>query len=354
MWRVEDALWAAARVELGDRVLKQRPLVPAIEWLSAQYTRERDSIGEDKNVAADLAARAVFFTVADAAKIAVPVSEMRVANALPASSPVRVLDVGAGCGAMTLGLLECLDRDMAVTAIDNDAGALAILEHAIDQLDVDVALETRATDLRRYRPRGVFDLICVGSVLNELDEADAVALVELLLGQLADDGALIAIEPALRETSRRLHRIRDHVLGRQLGHVFAPCTRTAANCPALDDERDWCHEDRHWDLPKRLGQLTRATGLRQQRLKFSYLVIRRQPGTTAGSRSALRVVSKLKKTKGASELWACDDAGRRKLRLQKRSRTDANRTFDRAKRGELLLVDSDELNEVSRADPTDG
>lgn len=354
MRAIEEALWAATRLELGERVVKQRSLIPAIARMSERYNLERDQLDAPLGGDAELAARALFFTVADAAKVAVPIAELAVAGALPQASPLRVLDAGAGCGAMTLGLLDCLgDRDLQVTAIDRDDDGLAILEGAVDHLDAGIELETQAVDLRGYRGGPEADLILCGSVLNELDEDGAAALVHALIGQLAADGALIVIEPALRETSRRLHRLRDRILGEQRGFVFAPCTRTAARCPALDDERDWCHEDRHWEPPRRLAQLTNATGLRQQRLKFAYLVIRRQPGTVAGERPALRVVSRLKKTKGASYLFVCDDRGRRELRLQKRERRDANRPFERARRGDLLVIEGDDaaIVSVERIDP---
>lgn len=358
MRRIEDALWAAARIELDERLLRHKSLIPAITKISERYTVERDRLGEVYDDGdAELAARAVFFTVADAAKVAVPIAELRDAGALPQRSSLRVADVGAGCGAMTLGLLDALGGDLEVSAVDRDDGGLAIFELAVDALGDElgaVELETHVADVARHRDDREVDLALCGSLLNELDESVATRVVTDLISRLAGDGALIVIEPALRETSRRLHRIRDRVLADRLGHVFAPCTRTAANCPALDDERDWCHEDRHWEPPQRLNQLTNATGLRQQRLKFSYLVVRRQPGTVAGDRPALRVVSKLKKMKGASELWVCDDDGRRKLRLQKRDRDDANRSFDRARRGELLEVSSDALERVSRRDPTRG
>ena len=44
-------------------------------------------------------------------------------------------------------------------------------------------------------------------------------------------------------------------------HVFAPCTR-GGPCPALDDPRDWCHEDRAFRPPRRLAALMQRTGLR--------------------------------------------------------------------------------------------
>ena len=85
----------------------------------------------------------------------------------------------------------------------------------------------------------------------------------------------IVVEPALRETARDLHEVRDQVLGRGLGHVFAPCTRRAAPCPMLADPRDWCHEERPLDLPPRALALAINTGLRDGAMKFAYLVVRR-------------------------------------------------------------------------------
>jgi SAM-dependent methyltransferase len=347
---IEAALWRAAARCLPAAALERKALVAAIERQSLVYTRERDRLGGPAGVdASTLAARALFFTVADAPKIAVPIAELDAAGRLPSSDPVRVLDLGAGCGAMTLGLAAALPgRRLAVTAVDHDPDALAILAGAAAELDA-VELETRVADAGAVGPAaGSLDLIVMGSVLNELDEAAAAARVESLLGALAPGGAAIVIEPALREIARRVHRLRDRLIAGG-AHIFAPCTRTAAPCPALADERDWCHEDRPFDPPSRLAALTRATGLRQHRLKFAYLVVRDEPGTVAGDRAAMRVVSRLKKTKGASELFACGEEGRLRLRLQKRDRSAANRSFSRARRGELLIGDGDALEIV---DPT--
>jgi ribosomal protein RSM22 (predicted rRNA methylase) len=155
-------------------------------------------------------------------------------------------------------------------------------------------------------------------------------------------GALVIIEPALRQTSRALHRLRDQLLTRGAAHVFAPCTRAAAPCPALADERDWCHEDRPLALPPRTAALAAATGLRDTGVKFSYLVLRRDPSPLVAAppdRTALRVVSEPQKAKGRRELTACGEAGWVPLRLLTRHRTDRNRPFERARRGDVLLVD---------------
>jgi hypothetical protein len=66
---------------------------------------------------------------------------------------------------------------------------------------------------------------------NDLDDPGRISLVQRALTALAPGGEPVLIEPALRETSRDLHRVRDHVLGPRRAHVFAPCTRAAAPGP---------------------------------------------------------------------------------------------------------------------------
>ncbi len=363
---IEDALWTATKSRLGAAVTKHKNLLKAIELRSALYTTEREqflgdrlvnslvnSLGdgsprenaEKKYGPSDLAARAVFFTVADASKIKLPLAELLALDCFSKRNPLRVLDIGAGCGAMTFGLMDAMpELAMDVVAIDRDRDALAIFSSAVGILErMDVALEIRVGSVESAALVGDIDLAFLGSVLNELDEQAAIRLVESVVGQLSATGSLIIIEPALRESSRRLHRLRDHLLDKGSAcrvpvHVFAPCTRAMAPCPALELERDWCHEDRPFSPPPRFASLASVTGLRRSRLKFSYLVLRRCQGNVANGQDLLRVVSSLNKTKGKSELVACGPSGWQKLRLQKRDRTDDNRIFGRARRGDLISM----------------
>lgn len=331
---IEDALWAAApRVD-------RRALVAAIEDRSRRYTSERDRLG-DAAGAADLAARAVFFSVADAAKIAVPVAELARAGALPAS-PWRVLDVGAGCGAMTLGLLAAAgDAALEVDAVDSDRAALEVMRAAVGAR---AAVRAEVADVRRHRPpAGAYDLVVAGSVLNELPEPERAPLVQAWLAALRPGGAVIVIEPALREVARALHRVRDAVLAAG-AYVFAPCTTQRARCPMLEDDRDWCHEDRGVELPPRAAELASATGLREGAMKFSYLVVRAEPAAQVPGGRALRVVSNPYAQKGKLELYGCGDAGRCLVRLLRRNRSDTNRAITRARRGDVLVLgDRDDL-----------
>lgn len=350
---VEDALWVAAARRLPAELLRPARLAEAIVERSRRYTSERERLAERLSgaaAAADLAARALFFAVTDAAKIALPLAELAARELVPAARPLRVVDLGAGAGAMTLGLADVLAHadppvDLAVVAIDRDDAALALMRDAAGELARTlggaIAVETRCEDVRRLAAAAESaDLVLAGGLLNELDEPDRAPLLERALAALAPGGALVVIEPALRATSRALHRLRDDLLARGAAHVFAPCTR-AGPCPALADERDWCHEDRPLALAPRSAQLAAATGLRDTGIKFSYLVLRRDPTplvAPAPGRVPLRVVSRPEKAKGRRELTACGPAGWVPLRLLTRHRSDANRAFERARRGDLLLV----------------
>jgi len=346
---LEHAVYAAAREVLGDAPLATGPLVKAIVDRSKRYTSERDRLAAPADPNADLAARAAFFTIADALKIGIPLGELAGRGALPARRPLRIVDLGAGCGAMSLGILATLisdatdDAAFAITAIDRDVAALRIAGSALrrfgESRGVIASVTTRAADVATtHLPES--DLVVVGTVLNELAAPARIELVRRALTAVDAEGAVIIIEPALRDTSRALHELRDDILRAGAAHVFAPCTRRGAPCPMLAHADDWCHEDREVELPPRTAELARLTHLRDSGLKFSYLVLRHSAKPLVDNAHAWRVVSAPFSPKGKLELFGCSDAGRVPLRLLKRNRSDANRAFERARRGDVLVVDA--------------
>lgn len=348
---LEDALYAAARAELGDAPLATAPLTRAIIDRSERYTSDRARLSATSD--GDLAARAVFWSVTDAMKIRIPLAELANANALPARRPLRVVDLGAGCGAMSLGLLTTVP-EVDIVAIDRDAAALAIAKRAIAAFTPTIRTTTGDVAKAAIPP---CDLVVMGTVLNELAEDVARAVVERALAAVADDGAVIAIEPALRTTSRALHAIRDALIARG-AHIFAPCTRRIAPCPMLANPDDWCHEDRALALPPRTAELARLTHLRDGGMKFSYLVVRSQPRDLVGDPHAWRLVSAARIAKGKHEITGCSDRGHRALRLLKRHRTAENKELERAARGEVIVTavqpDDDRVEitgPIARIDP---
>ena len=263
-----------------------------------------------------LSARLLFSFPRDVPKMGAAVRELVAtgALALPHDRPLRVLDVGAGLGASTWGLARALAGvgqrgAIHATLVDEDATALgvarAIGERREGEGEVRVRLEASGSD------RGRFDVILLGQVLSEMagdDAAHALRVRRWLDGSLEPGGSLVIVEPALRDRTRKLHRVRDLVVASG-ATVFAPCLH-AAPCPALATEDAWCHEDLPIDLPQELAALARGAGLRWQGLTFAYLVLRKDGRTLRSAipgAGAVRVVSSPIDTKGKRELFLCGD-----------------------------------------------
>ena len=315
------------------------------------------------------AARLGFVFPRDVPKGAASVRELVATGALRLApdAPLRVLDVGAGMGAMTWGIVRALEasRPRGVTGrvdatwVDAEPLALEVGAAVVGARAGRQAIDLRVRLLRRQAESlddlGTFDVVVLGHVLSELDvglDADArvarhVEVVRSLLDRLAPAGSLVVVEPALRARTRHLHRIRDACVAEGVT-VFAPCLHRRP-CPALARESDWCHEDLPVDLPPWLVPVARAAGLRREGLTFSYVVLRNDGVSLVGAipvragAARLRVVSGLIPSKGKREAYLCgtfaEEAGRaRSVRLD-RDANEANAEWERVQRGDVLEVD---------------
>jgi len=316
------------------------------------------------------AARLGFSFARDVPKGAAAVRELVATGALRARPGLSVLDVGAGLGATTWGVVRALEAaggvgTVEVTWIDSDGRALEVASAIARAREGKGAIAVRAKTVQRaaagaFDDLPTFDLVLVGQVLSELDvgaadpvrvERHAKLLATWLERRVAPNGSLVVVEPALRDRSRHLHRVRD-VLVASGATVFAPCLHAAA-CPALARETDWCHEDLDVDLPGWLVPIARAAGLRREGLTFSYLVLRKDGATLASSfevpatATRLRVVSGAIPTKGKLEAFLCGELDRDGARLVARARTmrldrdrsPTNAAWDSLSRGDVLTVD---------------
>jgi SAM-dependent methyltransferase len=349
----------------------------ALEALAVMVARQsRRYLGEDVALApADgLAARTLFWFPRDVLKVARAVGELAWADALP-NRPLRVLDLGAGVGATSLGALRALPasaRVASVTAVDHDPAALAILRRVADGargaglLPASTpAVSTAVVDLAAPGwgdALGLHDLVLAGLTAVEFtraygDEvargAAVAAFLREALRRVADDGALVVIEPGSRAESRALHVARSILLA-EGATVFAPCLH-AAECPMLRRPRDWCHEDlADVALPPWLQGVAKAAGLRWEGLTWSYLVLRRDGRTLRGAMPAatpMRMVSLPAVTKGKTEAWWCGPltGARGDLRVVELDRVARGATGTRLRdvaRGALIALEEDGVAEA--------
>jgi SAM-dependent methyltransferase len=193
--------------------------------------------------------------------------------------------------------------------------------------------------------QGPFDLVILANSLNELycSAADPIAarveFLESLLQALAPDGTLMIIEPALRETTRVLHQVRDRLVAEGPATVYSPCLHERP-CPALVRKDDWCHEERPWVPPAVVQEIDRVVGFIKDALKFSYLLLRKDCLTIAQrGPDVYRVVSEVMVMKGDRRAWLCNETGRPLVGRLEKARSDANAAFDRWHRGAIVRVE---------------
>ncbi|MEO8211815.1 MAG: small ribosomal subunit Rsm22 family protein [Myxococcales bacterium] len=253
--------------------------------------------------------------------------------------PRRMLDLGAGTGAAGEAARACFGGDLDLVSVDKSPVAASV--RAADVTDL-------ASLSRMAGAGGPFDLMVAAHVLNELfldePEASRPARLAALLGRwcqslLADGGALIVIEPALRETSRVLLGVRDQLLAAGL-HVVAPCFFTGP-CPALLRERDWCHDAAAPAAePARPAEREESRAARtrpQHRVDFSYLVVRAS-GEAASDSTLFRVVSDPLPEKGRSKVFVCGVSGRQPLIRLDRHAAPTNAALDQLARGDVAHI----------------
>ncbi len=356
--------------------------VAALAARVADLSRSYNDPAVARASAADAgAARLGFGFARDVPKGAAAVRELVATGLLRfGAEPLRVLDLGAGLGATTWGATRALaaargadtkENAVIATWVDSDTRALEVASDivrargAVDGLVLRVAAMARSVSSASDVPiRGVarHDLVLVGQILSELDvglatearvRRHADLLAALLEHHVDDHGALVVVEPALRDRTRHLHSVRDAMVAGGRFHVFAPCLH-GAPCPALARETDWCHEDLAVDLPRWLVPVARAAGLRREGLTFSYLVLRRDGSNllehiaARSSAARVRVVSDLMRSKGKREAFVCGEfvgvsgeleVGRFRTTRLDRDERETNAGWEAIVRGDLLIVD---------------
>ena len=316
-----------------------REVGAAVARLSRGLTRERELAGaryldEERLLGAYL----LFYWPVSYLQARGTISE------LPAR-PRTVLDLGSGPGPMALAALDAGAAE--VIAADRSARALATARRLA--ADAGEPLGTREWNPSRGRPLAElaqgrrFDLVTLGHVLNELfpgPDADArrAALLEEALDLVAPGGSLLVVEPALRDTSRALLRVRDLLVARGVA-VRAPCLFRGA-CPALLRETDWCHAERAIEPPPLVAQIGKAAGLRKEAVKMSYLALapKGEAWAVPPPGRVFRIVSEPLPSKGRLRYMGCGPEGRVGLALQEKHVTEANRPFESLLRGDVVEV----------------
>jgi ribosomal protein RSM22 (predicted rRNA methylase) len=288
---------------------------------------------------------------------------------------MAVLDLGCGPGTGALALLDWLwhrsperAKSLSVLATDASYAPLKDTERLWDAYCQEVGISSEGLrcvegnlehplkgDLGKQIVRGgPYDLIIMANCLNELfpasvdPPAERAAVVAQLLPFLAPHGTIMIVEPALRQTARELHQLRNYLLKQNLCTVYSPCLHEQA-CPALEHPDDWCHEERPWQTPPMIAAIDREVGFIKDALKFSYLLLRTDGRTiVARNPQTFRVVSELRELKGDTRAWLCNELGRSEVGRLDRAGSATNAVWESCQRGSIIQLDGLKRKEGSR------
>jgi ribosomal protein RSM22 (predicted rRNA methylase) len=361
-----EILKALAKVS-PERVFRGDSLAQAVVNLSRLFTTARPSLlPRYLDDPAHAAAYLSYFLPVNLSKVQVLLDELPNDNSHEtADRSMAVLDLGCGPGTGSLALLDWLwhrspkrAKSLSVLAADASHGPLQEAERLWGAYCREVGMPDQGLrcvegnlehplkgDLGKQIVRGgPYDLIMMANCLNELfstapdPPAERAAVVGQLLPFLAPRGTIMIVEPALRQTARALHQMRNHLLKQGLCTVYSPCLHEGA-CPALDHPDDWCHEERPWETPPAIAALDREVGFIKDALKFSYLLLRTD-GRTIVTRSpqTFRVVSELRELKGEKRAWLCNETGRPEVGRLDRKASPQNAALDSWHRGAIVQI----------------
>ncbi len=348
IWRSSAARSVASRAP-GDPVLSREELYAVsrkVRELSRGLTRQRALAGERYLSDPDLlGAYLLHFWPISYAQALLCLAMVRRAGG---SEPGSVLDLGAGPGPVSMALLD--SGAAHVTACDRSEAALALARRIA--VDRGHTLATRQWDALKSTglPRGPFDMIALGHTLNELwsghpDRIELrVGLMKKLGRELAAEGRILIMEPALMSTAQAAIRVRDGLVNAGYS-VEMPCVWQQA-CPALPDGT--CHGEFDWRPPAGMVRLAHAARIGRETLKMAWFVLRKEkrdePALPPAGRSSpdgglYRVVSEpLLSKSGRVRYLVCGPLGRFALSAPRDCRGAGIRSFFALARGDGIRV----------------
>ncbi|MHB1285842.1 MAG: small ribosomal subunit Rsm22 family protein [Leptospirales bacterium] len=271
-------------------------------------------------------------------------------SAVPHS--IKIVDFASGTGGFVEGFLQGLsgyfpESPREVFLYDQSHHALTSASESVRKILPETnSVHSRVTRFpgRLSLPDSIDWLLQANLLAENLEKSsEMLLLLEEAFLRLNPGGVMILTEPADRVSSRNLLNIRDLLLDHlQDLHILAPCPnfRDAA-CPALLNEKDWCHEDRPFHFSPEVHSMASSVGHIKDALKMSYLIGVRFPNRplsqASQGHSTLRLVSELKNERGLGWGIFCNGEERKKIRILTRHRNERNKSFWSLHRGEEIL-----------------
>ena len=363
--KAADAWSVPAGTPAGELLEKVRS---AVEELSDLFTTERPRDGHFRDYMSNpqlLSAYGLFFFPQSFARASFAVRRLlEVYDWAPTKNvdaPLRILDLGSGASPCGFAAAEIFrekfpEREIIITALDRSRTAVEaareIARTNFSEISPRISAEPLVADLKKLVPAKLpippQDLILLGWSLNEAVPAteDAGPFLKNLAPLLAQDGAIIVLEPALKATAERLRQASD-AFAENPGNPFYRLAPELGPhpCPLLREGIFWEHEVRKWTPPATLEFLNRTLFREISALKFAWCALGKNPGkifcTPSGAVDIVRLVSPMEITKTCVRFVCINPQGeKRSVEIPTRglSKSEVKKIAGSWERGDIAII----------------
>ncbi len=293
-----------------------------VQALSDGFTTKRAQ--GFKDYFADASARGaygVFFFPQSWARARIALAEVIDMHGWQPPKNARVLDIGAGLGAASLGAAMLLrEREVCqtveLTLLDHSNAALsqaAALTRACAAQLPGIALKKTLTQKlpaflkNKTRESESYDLIIAAFALNEVwagySARQRAELIKDLSRHLSLTGVLLVLEPALKQTALALQQTSDLLAEQNTLSRRGPYAQNFP-CPLRAQGKYWAHDVRRWHAPESLQHVNRTLWRDVAELKFHWAAwSRTAPPEKNTPTPTMRLCTPFAKLKGRFE-WA--------------------------------------------------
>ena len=303
-----------------------------VQYLSDHFTLDREDIGVDYGRKEYfLLAYGIFFFPQTWTRVRYVFLELLDYYdwQLSKKGPIKILDVGSGTGAAFLSVIQLLrargvTNPIVVDAVDYSKNSLQMARSVLLEnrsLFGDVKLNLHAQDCSQFvrtenKKLSGYHLVLASFSLNEIfkdmsfEERNKV--IDILQNKCRAKGLLLVMEPALKETSEDLQRIRDWRILENESYSWGPYL-SDHKCPFLEKGKYWNHEVRIWSPPKSLRTVNTKLWRSVRELKFSYMALGQVEAAKCqmdpNSMISVRIVSPVVKKRGRFVFFGVSEMG---------------------------------------------
>ncbi|HET9742539.1 MAG TPA: small ribosomal subunit Rsm22 family protein [Terriglobales bacterium] len=259
-------LAAAIQDEIAKSGIKPAELARAAEELSRGYRAERKH--KPQLDAVHRAAYLITRLPATFAVISRILLELR--SRIPDAQIASLLDLGSGPGTAMWAAAEIFPDLSRIELVEQSAAWIDMGKHLANSSGQPALRSAvwRQSSVVDESPSGIFDLVTISYVLNELRSADAVSVVRAAWQRTAQ--FLLVVEPGTPSGFAAIRTMRDELIAAGAS-VAAPCPH-GRDCPIMGN--DWCHFAQRIERSAE-HRFAKSAKLGHEDEKFSYVLFSR-------------------------------------------------------------------------------